>query len=116
MKGDGNIKILKFIGTGYNDHYQAKIKIYKNNQKIFEGTTNNGKIKVDLKENHIYKIEATMLNEKIKTYLYVTKRCTYTFIFTHALYNNTRTITISLVDLYYNLPIEKGEIILWQNQ
>lgn len=113
MKGDGNIKILKFIGAGYNDKYQVKVKIYCNNKKIFEGITYNGIIKVDLKENRIYKIKAYFLNEKINTYLYVTKKCKYTFIFIHALYN-PRTITISLVDLYYNLPIERGEIILWQ--
>lgn len=113
MKGDGNIKILKFIGAGYSDKYQVKVKIYCNNKKIFEGITYNGIIKVDLKENQIYKIKAYFLNEKINTYLYVTKKCKYTFIFTHAIYN-PRTITISLVDLYYNLPIERGEIILWQ--
>lgn len=116
MKGDGNIKILKFIGTGYNNNYQAKIKIYNNNKKIFEGITYNGIIKVDLEENKIYKIEAYFLNEKICTNIYVTKECKYTFIFTSALINNTRTITISLVDLYYNLPIERGEIFLWQKQ
>ena len=113
MKGDGNIKTLKFIGTGYNDKNQATVKIYNNNKKIFEGTTYNGIIKIDLKENELYKIKATFLNETIKTNLYITKKCKYTFIFTHAIYN-PRTITISLVDLYYNLPIEKGEIILWQ--
>lgn len=113
MKGDGNIKILKFIGAGYNDKYQVKVKIYCNNKKIFEGITYNGIIKVDLKEGNIYKVKAYFLNEKINTYLYVTKKCKYTFIFTHAIYN-PRTITISLVDLYYNLPIERGEIILWQ--
>lgn len=114
MKGDGNIKILRFIGTGYKNNYQAQIKIYSNNKKIYEGTTYNGIIELDLKEG-IYKIEAIFLNEKLITYVYITKKCKYTFIFTHAIYN-TRTITISLVDLYYNLPIERGEIILWQRQ
>jgi len=113
MKGDGNIKILRFIGTGYNNNYQAKIKIYSNNKKIFEGITYNGIIKLDLKEG-IYKIEAYFLNEKICRNIYITKKCKYTFIFTHALVN--RTITISLVDLYYNLPIERGEMFLWQRQ
>lgn len=113
MKGDGNIKILKFIGAGCNDKYQVKVKIYCNSKKIYEGITYNGIIKVDLKEGNIYKVKAYFLNEKINTYLYVTKKCKYTFIFTHALYNS-RTITISLVDLYYNLPIERGEIFLWQ--
>lgn len=113
MKGDGNIKILKFIGAGYKNKYQVKVKIYDKDKKIFEGTTYNGELKIDLKENKIYKIEAIFLNEKICTNIYITKKCKYTFIFTHIIFN-PKTITISLVDLYYNLPIEKGEIILWQ--
>lgn len=33
-------------------------------------------------------------------------------------FNNTvnRTITLFLKDYYYNLPIERGEIVLWQNK
>ena len=108
MKGDGYIKTLKFIGTGYNNKYQAKIKIFFKNKKIFEGITYNGEIQVELKENNIYKIEARIFNETIKTYLYVSKKCKYVFLFTHSLITNT--VTISLVDFYYNLPIEKGEM------
>ena len=40
MKGDGNIKTLRFIGTGYNNYHQANIKIY-NDELIYEGTTYN---------------------------------------------------------------------------
>lgn len=115
MKGDGNIKIFKFIGTGYNNKNQVKVKIYDNNKKIFEGTTYNGIIEIDLKENKLYKIKAFFKNELICKNIYITKKCKYTFIFTHAIFN-PRTITISLVDLYYDLPIEKGEITLWQRQ
>lgn len=113
MKGDGNIKILKFIGAGYNNKYQVKVKIYDNNKKIYEGITYNGELKINLKENKIYKVKAFFKNELICKNIYITKKCKYTFIFTHAIFN-PRTITISLVDLYYNLPIEKGEITLWQ--
>lgn len=115
MKGDGNIKIFKFIGTGYNNKNQVKVKIYDNNKKIFEGTTYNGIIEIDLKENKLYKIKAFFKNELICKNIYITKKCKYTFIFTHIIFN-PETITISLVDLYYDLPIEKGEITLWQRQ
>ena len=108
MKGDGYIKVLKFIGAGYNDKYQVKVKIFFKNKKIFEGKTYNGEIKVDLKEKCIYKIEAQFLNETISTCLYVTSKCKYVFIFKHSIIDNT--VTISLVDFYYNLPIEKGEM------
>lgn len=115
MKGDGNIKIFKFIGAGYKNNYQVKVEIYDKNKKIFEGTTYNGIIKIDLKENKIYKLKAIFLNETINTNIYITKKCKYTFIFTHIIFN-PETITISLVDLYYNLPIERGEMTLWQKQ
>ena len=112
MKGDGNIKTLRFIGTGYNNYYQAHIKIFNNNELVYEGKTYNGKLNICLKEGAVYKIEVYFLNKEIY-YLYVSKNNIYTFILNHTLY---KTITISLVDFYYNLPIEKGEIFLWQRQ
>lgn len=112
MKGDGNIKTLRFIGTGYNNNYQAQIKIYHKNILIFEGKTYNGKINVCLKESLVYRIEVYFL-KKQTYYLYISKNKTYTLILDNALY---KTITISLVDFYYNLPIERGEIILWPRQ
>ena len=113
MKGDGDIKTLKFIGAGYNNKYQVKVKIFFKNKKMFEGITYNGEIDVDLIENNVYKIEARFLNEIINTYLYVTSKCKYVFIFKHSIIDNT--VTISLVDFYYNLPIEKGEMTFVKN-
>lgn len=110
MKGDGNIKTLRFIGTGYNNFYQAYIKIF-NDELVYEGKTYNGKINVCLKEG-LYKIEVYFLKKQI-FYLFISKNKTYTLILDNALY---KTITISLVDFYYNLPIERGEIILWPRQ
>ena len=112
MKGDGNIKIIKFIGTGYNNHYQAHIKILNKNILVYEGITYNGEINICLEEGIIYKIEVYFIKKEIY-YLYISKNKKYTFVLDNALY---KTITISLVDFYYNLPIEKGEMILWQRQ
>lgn len=112
MKGDGNIKTLRFIGTGYNNYYQAHIKIFNNDELIYEGITYNGRINICLKEELIYKIEAYLFNKETY-YIYINKNNIYTLILNHALY---KTITILLVDYYYNLPIEKGEIFLWQRQ
>ena len=112
MKGDGNIKILKFIGTGINNNYQVNVKIYSGNNLIFEGITYNGKIKVNLCENKVYRIEARFLSELTIINLYVSRKCKYVFALQHSFISN-RTITFVLVDYNYNLPIERGEIILW---
>ena len=115
MKGDGIIKInIKFIGLGYKDKYQANVKIYSNNKLIYDCITYNGELYIDVIPNTIYKIDATFYNERITNYI-ITNRCKYLFIFNHILYNR-RTITFLLKDYYYNLPIEKGEMIIWQRQ
>lgn len=109
------MKILKFIGAGYSNNYQVKIKIYEKNKLILKCTTYNGEIKVPLEENKIYKIKTQFQNQIKNITLYVSKQCKYVFILPTAIINR-RTITFTLVDEYYNLPIERGEIILWQNQ
>lgn len=109
------MKEIKFLGLGYNEFYQAKIKICDlNNNKIFEGKTYNGKIKICLKENNIYKLKAVSLNEKINTYFYVSKKDIYVFAFDRTKIPINRIITFLLTDYYYNLPIGKGELYLWQ--
>lgn len=113
MKGDGNIIIMRFIGTGYKNQYQAKVKIYHKNKKIHEENTYNGIIKINLKENEIYKIKAIFLNELIEKNIYASKKYKYTFTFSNIKY--CKAITISLVDYNYKLPI-KGVIKLWQKQ
>lgn len=110
MKGDGNITInIKFIGLGINNNYQALVRIYdSDNNIVFDGVTYNGEIDVVLSKYSTYKLEARFFNEYIESYMYITKS-KYVFIFNHSIYNR-RTITFSLRDYYYNLPIERGEI------
>ena len=113
MKGDGYIKIiLKFLNVGIKNKYQANIKIYDGNKKIIESKTYNGEICLTLEKNKIYGIKATFLNNIINTYFY-TNSDLFIFKFTT---NEilARTIILSLTDYYYNIPIERGEIILWQ--
>lgn len=110
VKGDGNIDvIIRFIGLGINNNYQAFVKIYdSNNNLVFDGITYNGSINVTLNMYCTYRLEARFLSEFIKTNMYITK-CNYVFIFNHSIFNR-RTITFLLKDYYYNLPIERGEI------
>lgn len=106
-----NVK-LKFIGLGYKSIYQANIFIYdKYNNLIYEGQTYNGNILLSLKPNKSYKLIARLNNNMLCTILYVGRYNNYTLCFNQEQIENN--ITLKLVDYYYNLPIERGEITLW---
>jgi len=106
---------LKFIGTGYKDIYQANIKIYDmNNKLIYDCYTYNGYINIYLKECCYYKVNATLNDEILNGAIYINKDM-YTFIFNRSYISNSTITTFILTDYNYNnLPIEKGELILWQ--
>ena len=105
---------LKFIGTGYKNMYQVKIKLYDlNDNLVYEGTTYNGKINICLRFNCYYKLKIYTCNETVNNVLYVNKNNDiYTYILNRAYMK--KITTFILKDYNYNLPIEKGEIILWQ--
>ena len=111
---------LKFIGLGLKNKYQAHIIIYDNNSNIiYDGDTYNGFIIVTLNTKTAYIIKATSLGDYIYSIFYVdNENCEYKFIFSRSIYNtNNNIITFLLTDYNYrNLPIEKGELILWPNQ
>ena len=111
MKGDGNIKIkIKFIGVGYNNFYQVDVAIYdKDMNKVFKGKTYNGELDVYLNKNEVYIMKANFNGQVLCSPLIILDG-NYIFSFV----KNNRTVTFLLTDYYYNLPIEKGEIILWQ--
>ena len=108
---------LKFNGLGYKDMCQADVVIYDDcNNVVFEGKTYNGYINVCLKKNEVYKVNAYFLGQRIIAAFYVLNDSNYSFSFNSCLNrNNGRTITFLLTDLFYdNMPIEEGNLLLWQ--
>lgn len=106
---------LNFFGLGINDKIQAYIKIIdKDCEVIYEGFTYNAKLSVCVEINYAYQLIAISNNEVINLRFYVNKyRDNYYFYFPRSIIKN-RIITFQLTDSFYkNLPIEKGEIILW---
>ena len=110
--------ILKFIGTGINDIMQACVNIYHNNDLICSKETYNGQLEMLLEENKVYRIFARTSKDIINGAFYVNTNYKYVFIFNSSIYrNNIRTITFLLTDANYNnLPIQEGEMFIWQNQ
>lgn len=124
MKGVGFMKnvCLRFIGTGYKSFCQADVKIYDSNDCLIAvGTTYNGCLNVSLCINEVYYVVATTTHEKLFASFRVREnRCDYRFVFNSAFVREpvlSETIIFSLTDAYYpNMPIERGRLILWQNQ
>ena len=107
---------IYFNSLGINNSNQAYVQIYDLDKLIFEDNTYNGNIKVMLKPNKVYTLKAYFYGETIITSFYVknNKNC-FVFSFNHSLFNNSRNIIFRLTDYFYNnLPIERGELILWQ--
>ena len=108
---------IRFVGTGYNNYYQAKVKIYDNcNKLVYKGCTYNGRISVCLKENSCYKLEASLNSQVINSKIFINNcTCNYEFIFYNCCLNNnvSNDIAFLLTDYYYSdLPIERGNLIL----
>ena len=81
------------------------------NNLIFEGYTYNIILEINLYFNKIYKIEAIFLNERIQKTIYINNNI-YVIPFSTGF--NISKSSFLLTDYYYdNLPIERGEIILW---
>lgn len=117
MKGD-KMKEITFIfnGLGYGSHYQADVFIYDKNNLIYEGKTYNGSISINLQKHRKYKLMAKFFNSYLTYCFYVDKDMKYKLSFNHSIIDLSRTnsITFLLTDYYYdNLPIERGELILW---
>ena len=101
-----------FKGLGINNKNQANILLYDEfNNLIYDGQTYNGILNICLKKG-LYKLIANTCNERIEKYIYINNN-KYVFYFKRSIINNN-SITLILTDYYYNLPIEKGELIIWQ--
>ncbi len=109
---------IKFVGTGYLKLNQAKIWIYDiKGNLICKANTFNGKIKVCLKKKCFYKVIAQTKYGKDEKTFYVNNQNNYIFAFNYSyiVVKNKFLVTFHLTDYYYaNLPIEKGEIYVWQ--
>ena len=105
------IKLI-FIGLGFNN--KTYISIYDcNNNLIFEGVTCNNQIDLCLEECNAYRIVVISNNIKLVTSFFVNNNSRYKF----NLNISNNPITFILTDFYYkNLPIERGELLLWQKQ
>lgn len=107
---------LNFLGLGYNNINQADVLIYDDcNNLVYTKKTYNNKLNICLKKNKVYRVVAFSLNDRISTTIYINNN-NYCFRFNRSIINeNSDSITFLLTDYYYdNLPIERGEIILWQ--
>ena len=117
MKGDDLIKniILKFLGTGLLDKYQANVIVFDKNKTYYCGSSYNGEIQLSLEKNKAYNIYATFMNQVINAAFYVTNQEIYIFYFNNIIHIPKRIINFQLNDLYYKIPIMKGEILLGKN-
>lgn len=101
---------IKFYGLGYNNINQAEVFIYDMNENLlFKSFTYNNEIDICLDKYKVYKLVAKSKTNTISKIIYVGNSNYYYFSF-----YNIRTITFLLRDYYYNLPIERGELLLWQ--
>ncbi len=105
-----------FNGVTNNPLYQVKVNIYDNNKLICSGTTKNGCICFCLVNNKAYIIEARLLGYYLCTSFYVNNNINNLYFNINCNYINNRIITFKLTDSFYNMPIESGELILWQSQ
>lgn len=104
------------------DIYKYNIKIYDlDNRLIYcENTDEMGIVYFEPKNYGLYKIVITnndnMYPRKIYSNILIFNNYhTFLFIFYKNLINKFNSVTIILTDKNYkNLPIEKGEILLWQ--
>ena len=110
---------IRILGTGINNICQACVSIYNScGDLVYEGLTCNGCISVNLKMYVGYIIIIKSYTGIRRDVFYV-DACTGCYAFSTYEQNRQEEneVTFLLTDLNYeNLPIEKGEIILWQNQ
>ena len=107
---------LKFYGLGYKNYNQAYIYIYDEDRLIFENATYNNEIEIYLQECKAYKLLAISNGKKLITSFFVDDK-SHKYIFSFDTTNSENIITFLLTDFYYeNLPIERGELLLWQKQ
>ena len=117
LKGDKMKKVkLIFKNVELKKNNQVYVKIYDNRcNLVYEGYTFDGEIDISLRKDRAYNMIAKFYNNSIVTVFYVGNGFNkYIFNFNY-INNENNNVTFLLTDFYYtNLPIERGDIILWQ--
>ena len=115
------LKNICFKLTGVSLYMKKIIKIYDlDGHIVYDKVVCNNSFNVCLKTHCCYKIIIkTKYDYLCKTIYVKNQNCIYLF-FDNALFiynQNSNRITFYLTDYNYeNLPIEKGEMIIWQKQ
>ena len=106
--------IIRIIGLNCIDLNKTIIKIYNSNKKVvYKGITRNGIVSLSLNNNEVYKICIFSSTNIISTSILVTSDYNEYIILANN--NEYYKTTFLLTDAnYLGLPIEKGEITLWQ--
>ena len=103
---DITIKFIDYINKIF-------VTIYDGNKIVYQGYTCNNKINLNLKSCKAYRIVANSFYGTFNSSFYVNVNNIIYFSINPNVNNNS--VTFYLTDYYYdNLPIERGEIILWQ--
>lgn len=107
--------IIKIVGLGIGNEAQGSLFLtdYENKQ-FYKEKTYDGMVKFSLKANCLYKlIIISCQGRRVISFYVDRKRKCYRFNIFDNIF--TRKIIFQLTDANYkDLPIEKGEIILWQ--
>ena len=108
---------IRLLGVG-NSIFQPEVVIYDDSGCIvYSGCAYNGMVHVMLCCNKCYKVVVKSCLAQCITIIYIGKPTVYSINLNSCCQINRRIITFLLSDENYsNLPIEKGQVILWQRQ
>ena len=106
---------IRLLGVG-NSLYQPEVYIYdESGSLVYSGYACNGMVQVMLCCNKCYKVVAKSCLAQGIAIIYIGKPTVYSINLNCCCQIGRRIITFLLSDENYsNLPIEKGQVILWQ--
>lgn len=112
---------LQFMGMGIKQKCQAKVVVCDlRGCMVAKGVTKNGIFCFTAKEKSFYKIKYSINGLVNNKTIYINNNNYYPLMYQGMFVNQTnrsKAITFLLTDsFYHNLPINKGEMVLWQNK